>query len=204
MRSISFVTLLLFAAAANQVFADMAPPPGFSAVGNALELRISDTLTGYRFFLLDAGGTVEEIVFDSSGRMTIDSSGRGGASRFATLWAVPVASVPEGELSEDDLKVLADDLASGTVEGHVKLLRHEFRKEVSVIGSGGEHRDVYEIARDPATGKPVADPKAEESGPQSGIPYLLVAFAVGGLLIFAAVVLAGVLLFRRSRRSRVK
>ncbi|HUF04139.1 MAG TPA: hypothetical protein VMM38_08180 [Aridibacter sp.] len=204
MKSNRIVLVLLAAAAASQVFADVAPPPGFSAVGNALELRSSGSLDGFRFFLQDAGGAVEEIVLESAGAKVIDASGRVGVARYATLWAVPSKSIPEGELAAEGLEKLSLDLQKQAVEGQTKLFSHEFRKDVWVIESGGEHRDVYEIAMDPASGKPSARPNAQASASQSGLSYLLIAFAVGGILICTAIVLLGVMLFRRSRKSRVE
>ncbi|MCO6509499.1 MAG: hypothetical protein J5I65_01795 [Aridibacter famidurans] len=197
--------LIFVAVFASETLADVAPPPGFFAAENALELRSKTELKGYRFFLTDASGEIEEIVFSPGTAKVFEAAGRGGASRFASVWAVPSDSLEGRDLDEGSLAELVGELEQEKFAGQVRLLGHEFRKEVSVIESGAEHREIYEISIAADSGKPTANPLAGETlttlpGGSSG----LIVAAVGGALMFGAILIGGLLIIRRLHRRSLK
>ena len=184
MRNRAMLAFFILALVSGRAFGDVPPPPGFTAVGNALVLRASGDLSGYRFYLKDMSGETEEIKLDPASPTVIDAGGRGGPSRYAELWAAPRSEPPASE------------------EGRIKLLDHNFQTEVTVIDAAAEYRDVYEISISGENGKPVAARVSAESGSSYGVSLTLVALAAAGLLIFAAIALLGLLLFWRLRKKR--
>ncbi|QQS41737.1 MAG: hypothetical protein IPM63_01965 [Acidobacteriota bacterium] len=205
LRTIPSGALLLVAVFAAAALADVAPPPGFFVAENALELRTNTELSGYRFFLTDASGEIEEIVLSPGTAKIFEAAGRGGAARFASVWAVPSESLEGRELDKDSLVELVGELQQEKINGQVRLLGHEFRKEVSVIESGTEQRDIYEVSIATDSGKPTAKPLAAEVfTPLPGSSSGLLVAAVGGALIFGAFLIGGLLIIRRLHRRSLK
>lgn len=203
--SIPAALLLFVAVLASVALADVAPPPGFFAAENALELRSKTELKGYRFFLTDASGEIEEIILSPGTAKVFEAAGRGGASRFASVWAVPSESLEGRELDEELLVELVGELEQEKIAGQVRLLGHEFRKEVSVIESGTEHREIYEVSIASDSGKPAARPLAGEAfTPLPGGSDGLIVAAIGGVLIFGAVLIGGLLIIRRLHRRSLR
>ncbi|REJ78293.1 MAG: hypothetical protein DWQ47_02190 [Acidobacteria bacterium] len=188
--------LIAIALAAGQAMGDVAPPPGYSAVGNGLELRAVGDLSTYRFFLIDGSGEAQEIQFEGSRPVLISPDGRGGPSRYCTLWAIAADEMKGKELGSLDGRLLSGQFASQT-----RLLDHNFRKDVNVLQSGSEHKESFEIAMNSEKGRPFARPFGNSSGNSVGISYFLIAGGVGGFLIFIAVAVMGIWLFRRSRKK---
>lgn len=200
MRNNGLIGLLILALVAGNAFGDVPPPPGFTTVGNALVLRAKGDLAAYRFFLRDIRGESEEVFLYPTSPTVISAEGRGGPARFVTLWAVSRKKV--GEAGSDKLNNNSQGRAGSPEEAEFKLLDHNFQTEVTLIDATAEYREVYEVTVDPDSGKPVATRAVAESGSSDTVPLSLVALAAGGLLIFAAIVVVGILLFRRLRIGR--
>ena len=83
MKNRALLAFFIFALVSGNAFGDVPPPPGFTAVGNALVLRASGDLSGYRFYLKDMSGEKEGVTLDSTSPTVIDAGGRGGPARYA-------------------------------------------------------------------------------------------------------------------------
>lgn len=201
-RLVLIIAFLLIPFAAQAAFADVAPPPGFTAVGNTLVLKSSGDLNGYRFFLRDLSGAFEEVSLDPSSPTSIGGDERRGPARWATLWAVPENILPAGNVGPEDLSFLSSQPGGPGQKDAIKLLDHDFQKPVNVIDSADTYRESYEISIDPATRRPVADRIGEESGPTLGFSLTPMILGAAGIVLFAAIVIIGLLVIRRFRKNR--
>jgi hypothetical protein len=179
--------------------ADVAPPPGYSAIANSLVLRPEGDVSGFRYFLVDMSGGTEEVMIGSS-PVVIDAAGRGGPGRYAALWAVPAEAAPRG-LSPGRLNDLGRSLLDGHTSGAVKLIDHNFRKEVFVTSSIGEHRESYVLFVDTSAGRPSVRPVGEPGTGGVAVFAIIAAFVAAAVSLLAIAVL-GFWLLNRSRRRR--
>ncbi len=201
-RSCGATLLLILTVFIPIILADVAPPTGYEGVTSELEIRAKGDLGKFRFFLQTAARDLEEITLPRDAPFVLTGEGRGGASRFVTLWAVQREVLRDGELSTLQLDLLGSEIIKGPVKGWTRLLRHDFRKEVPSAESGRDHRAVYEVTAGEREGNPEARKLGDkEISSGFGVTGLVVGAIVVGILL-SGVLLAVVLIMRAAGKRR--
>lgn len=196
MRSLLKVSLVfvMFATA----FADVAPDPGFTHVSADLVLETAADLSDYRFFL-ESPIEVEEIKL-TGGSTTIPAAGRGGATRYAKLIAVPRKDLGEisGDLSPSS-GLLASMIREGRFPNAHEVLAHSFQATVSIAEKPFWKSPIYRLTLENGV---VAAAKEERGAglTRSALTYAIPGL-IGGVLIAIGIAIVGIWLFRRSRNK---
>ena len=196
----TFLVLLLLVVAAVVAVADV-PPPATPEPPHGLMLRALGHVSGFRYFLVDKSGEVEEIGLPSNQLTKIGGADRDGPRKLVDLWAVPGLSVPHDRDSEL-FQQFKSDLKRNKIEGQVKLLSHDFSKPVFSLPGYSGASEVYEISVD--SGKPIARHLGKH-GPgtrEMDLIWAVVAAvsAAAALLVIAGI--AGLWFVRRRNRKK--
>lgn len=143
------VLLLAFLFTYAVVKSDVPPEPGYVRQRASLILETQEDLSDYRFFI-ESPIRIEEITIIKGQRTVIDASGRGGAARIGTLWAIPRIDLGDYEVSNTkNLEGLRKDLREGANFPTLMLLSHGFQTTVREDEKAGWKDPVYRIEKDP-------------------------------------------------------
>jgi hypothetical protein len=199
------LTLMLFVALFSVVIiADVPPPRNEMRIDIDLAFTPREDFDDYRFFLA-AGRELEEITIKKDVPVIINSGNRAGANRYATLIAIPKASLKGvAKLSDDEQEKINVSIYKKENNDYIELLKHSFQEDIPIGERVNKIYPVYEIRREANL------PKAFEgqgiSKKISDEEEAIISFAkyekatiIGGSLLTLAVLVGGVYLFRRSR-----
>ncbi len=212
MRITSVFWLVFFiSSVTGPVCADVPPDPGFVRQTANLTLETADDFPQYRFFIVSLNN-VEEIHLVKGKPTVLTGSGRGGATRVGTLWAIPVATIGEdlGASAQEKLLDLRSALKEKRLNGAVDLLTHNFQTTIRKEDRVNWKDPVYRIENDENNGvKSIrvsggGDPQTKVVG---GSPFystepktwIFWASVVGGSLLTLVLITAGVWAFRPKR-----
>lgn len=201
-RFAAFFIITLFAAAA---VADVPPGPGQTRVRPSLILVADEPIKNFQL-VFESFGSVERVPLEPGKPFTLSSEGRGGTARMGTLYALP-ADADESLFRPDSDGVrrakIADLIKQGQLPTAVKLLDHQFQKDIG-FGERGEDAVYRIVIKD---GKPTAEavdgnPKADRplyaTGPRS---FGFWAAVIGGSLLTLAVIGFGAWYVRRAGQN---
>jgi hypothetical protein len=178
--------------------ADMPPEPGSTRVYTDLVLDAQDDVRDYRFFVW-YGSRLEEVKLEKGQRSTIKA--KGGAYRWATVYAVPKKSLPGlgDDLDEEKLTTLQSKLSSHSIAGLIELLSLDFVRDVPTAAAGNYGSVEYRLEKNGdavvASLVPVNMNKSGGDGPSFGVndvrktisPIGWAVIVVGGLAILGLV-----------------
>lgn len=189
--------------------ADVAPDPGYMKVSADLIIETKEDLSDYRFFL-DFHGDYREVKIKSNGQTVIPSMGGGVRYSVGVLLAVPSAKLKgfEKVSSAEDSQKLLQEIERLKKDGSViELTQHSFSKTIPVSERSNWSHPTYRIERDGTTLKVVDNgnlsPKISlEEESQMKNSFLGIAAIIGTVLVGLAVVIGGIVLFRKSRKIK--
>jgi hypothetical protein len=185
------------------VKADVPPDPGYKRVTVDLVTETAEDLSDHRFFL-DFYGDLREVEIKSKGRTVIEPMGGGARYRSGTFLAIPKKSLNgfEEKLSSDELKTLSESIKAKKIEGVTELAKHRFTLDIPKGETPGEV--FYTITREKEALK--ATRNAEETPKSVAVPQLIspnsrTGLTIGGIFISLAVLIVGVLAFRKAAKK---
>lgn len=144
-----FVICALF----TPVTADVPPDPGYVRQTASLTLETKDDLSDYRFFI-ESPMRIEEIKIVRGEPTIIPGTGRGGAARVGTLWAIPRTTIGEdfGASAPEKLQEMRDALKEGRAYRAVKLLTHGFQTTIREEERTNWNDPVYRLEKNAEKG----------------------------------------------------
>lgn len=202
-----FFVLLSIGLFSTLTKADSIPEPGYMRVSAPLVFELTEDFSDYRFFL-DSPADIDEVEVKKGETKNIDSAGRGGSKRIATLVAIPKSEleklgitnvVKDRNPDAVKLKALTADKQNPAV---IRLINHSWLNEIRVSERAGWTYPTYRIERDGTTLKAV---KTVDISPKLSLEEDLAVnksrfgwgiIAAAGLIGLAVVVI-GVYAFRK-------
>ncbi len=180
----SLAALLLLAVV---IKADIPPDPGYKRVSISLEIETKEDLSDYKFYF-DFNGEVREIAIKNKGTSTLPPMGGGARYSSGTLLAIPNKNLkePGKAISHEQLQNSSQPINDNKIE----LLKHRFSQDVLIYESGTS--PVYLIERVGNTLNATKKNGESISSQKFGNGIML-----AGILIALAVLMVGILLFRR-------
>lgn len=195
----------------GHVFANVPPDPGYVRQPASLTLESNDSFPKYRFFVV-ALNDVEEVHLVKGKPTVLTGSGRAGAARIGTIWAIPVAAIGEdrGVSAPEKLLDLRSALKEGRLNGAVELLTHDFQATIRKEDQVNWKDPVYRIEKDEKNGVKavrISGGNDQQTDAVTGSPFystepktwIFWASVIGGSLLTLALISLGVWIFRPKR-----
>lgn len=205
-----FVTILIMLIFGQiAVRADVAPDRGFTRKSVSLNLEIDPTIKDYRFFLVSPA-SVDEIKFTNENTVEISAANRGGAARYARLYAFKTGEVPPGLV--DGAK---GNFNNAVLSDNNKLLSHSFIADVPTSDADDWADPIYRIEYGDdqklnavliAGGSGIkqegghTDTFGVSSAGRKLLPYAIAGIAAS-IFLAAGLATIGIMLIKRSRRK---
>ena len=134
----------------------------------------------------------------------VSAADRGGVKRYATLTAIPQASLKNfgANLSAAELGELYKAVSANRLEGVVKIINHSFSREILLPEKLVWESPKYRLERDASAGiKAVQTAGSGTFAKSSRFSYLALGTVAAGIFLAGSFLILGVWLFRKKRRK---
>jgi hypothetical protein len=188
------------------IFADV--PPARNEIRTDIDLAFTprDDFADYRFFLAYGGG-LNEIEVKKDVPVILEGSKHGGQLRYSSLIAIAKVDL-EGidKISDEQEQKIVVSVIKRDNKGYIELIKHTFQEDIPIGERVNKIYPVYELKREGNLpklfeGQGISKKLNDEEEEIVKFAKYEKATIIAGILLTLAVLLGGVYLFRRSRKS---